>query len=104
MYTTVFLFSLDAAEVVLFRCINKIKNEKGEVTAIEMSFEFLDDFQDPIQGGIYGLLHTVFSNPGVQDGTLELQTIDPTVWKNAPSPVKFNRHNHVLRWMVKGSS
>ena len=95
------LFSLDAAEVVLFRCINKIKNEKGEVTAIEMSFEFLDDFQDPVQGGIYGLVQSVFTNRSAQNTTLGSQTLDPEDWKGVSSPVKFNRHNHVLQWMVK---
>ena len=85
---------------MLFRCINQIKNDKGEVTAIEMSFEFLDDFQDPVEGGIYGLINTVFSNPS-QGGTLGLQTVDPTLWKNKSSPIKFNKHNHVLQWMVK---
>ena len=52
MYVSVKLFSSDAAEVVLFQCINRIQNDKGEVTAIETSFEFLDDFQDPVKGGI----------------------------------------------------
>ena len=85
---------------MLFRCITQIRNDKEEVTAIEMSFEFLDDFQDPVVGGINGLVHTVFSNTS-PDGSLGSQTVDPTLWKHASSPVKFNRHNHVLQWMVR---
>ena len=85
---------------MLFRCINQIKNDKEEVTAIEMSFEFLDDFQDPVEGGINGLLHTVFSNSGA-NGTLGSQTVDPSLWKHTSSPIKFNKHNHVLQWMVR---
>ena len=86
-------FFLDAAEVVLFRCINQIQNDKGEVTAVEMSFEFLDDFQDPIKGGIYGAINTLFANPAAED--------DSTQFQKHLSPVKFNRHNHVLQWMVR---
>ena len=85
---------------MLFRCINQIKNDKGEVTAIEMSFEFLDDFQDPVEGGIYGFINGVFSN-GSQAATLGSQSVDTALWKNAETPVKFNQNNHVLRWMVK---
>ena len=99
------LFPLDAAEVVLFKFIDQIKNEKGEVTAIEMSFEFIDDFQDPIQGGLYGMVNTLFVNPGAQeDGTSELQVnaIQPHKTEPAP-PAKFNSHNHVLQWMVRTS-
>ena len=85
---------------MLYRCINRIQNDNGEVTAIETSFEFLDDFQDPIKGGIYGLVNTLFANPTVQeDENLELQPVDPK--KYPVSPVKFNKHNHVLQWMVK---
>ena len=91
----------DAAEVVLFRCINQIPNDKGEVTAIEMSFEFLDDFQDPIKGGLYGLVNTMFTNPAVQD-EIDLQRVESPrrPQKYTPLPVKFNKHNHVLQWMV----
>jgi len=65
-----------------------------------MSFEFLDDFQDPIQGGIYGLINTVFANSS-QGATLPSQTVDTLLWKGTKSPVKFSRHNHVLQWMVR---
>lgn len=92
---------LDAAEVVLFQCINQIKNDKGEVTAIEMSFEFLDDFQDPVEGGLYGFIHTVFANSSLGTTTLGSQTVNAALWKNAETPVKFNQNNHVLQWMVK---
>ena len=87
---------------MLFRCIKRINNDK-EVTAIEMSFEFLDDFQDPVQGGIYGLINTIFTNTS-EDVTLGSDTdstVDPALWKNSSSPVKFNKHNHILQWMVK---
>ena len=95
---------LDAAEVVLFRCINQIQNDKGEVTAIEMSFEFLDDFQDPAhESHIFGLLSTVFTNPTTQNGSLGLHTVNPTLWKNKTTPIKFNKSNHVLQWMVMKS-
>ena len=80
---------------MLFRCINLIKNDKGEVNAIEMSFEFLDDFQDPVQGGISGLINAVVTDP-----TVGSRTVAPGLWKNKSSPVKFNKHNHVLQWMV----
>ena len=83
---------------MLFRCIDLIKNEKGEVNAIEMSFEFLDDFQDPVQGGISGLVKTLLTN--TEDVNLGLHTVDPGLWKNKSSPEKFNKHNHVLQWMV----
>lgn len=94
------ILHLDAAEVVLFRCINQIKNDKGEVTAIEMSFEFLDDFQDPVEGGIYGFINQVFTNDS-QAATLGSRTLNTAEWKNAETPVKFSQNNHVLQWMVK---
>ena len=94
------LFSLDAAEVVLFRCINRIQNDKGVVTAIETSFEFLDDFQDPVKGGIYGCINKFFVNSNVQDE--ETQQLTDSRWdrKFPTSPVKFDKHNHILQWMV----
>lgn len=94
------LFPSDAAEVVLFRCINRIQNDKGEVTAIETTFEFLDDFQDPVKGGIYGLVNKIFVSPNVQDE--ETQQLTDSQWhqKFPTSPVKFDKHNHVLQWMV----
>lgn len=96
------VLSLDAAEVVLFRCINQIKNDKGEVTAIEMCFEFLDDFQDPIKGGIYGLVHSCCHDSSTQDEYLELQGGNSLRVRKFPtSPVKFDNQNHILQWMVK---
>ena len=88
---------------MLFRCINRIQNDKGEVTAIEMSFEFLDDFQDPVKGGIYGLINAIFGNSDVQDE--ETQQIADSQWhrKFPASPVKFDKHNHILQWMVTAS-
>ena len=85
---------------MLFRCITRIQNDKGEVTAIETSFEFLDDFQDPVKGGIYGLVNKVFMNPDVQDE--ETQQLTDSQWhqKFPTSPVKFDKHNHILQWMV----
>ena len=85
---------------MLFRCIKQIQNDKEEVTAIEMSFEFLDDFQDPVQGGIIGFMNTVFSNFN-QGATLGSHTVNPALWKNEITPIKFNRSNHILQWMVK---
>ena len=96
------LICLDAAEVVLFRCINRIQNDKGEVTAIEMSFEFLDDFQDPIKGGICGLVHSICGSSGAGYEQLELQGADTLRPQKYPTlPIRFNKHNHVLNWMVK---
>ena len=87
---------------MLFRYIDTDKNDKGEVTAIEMSFDFLDDFQDPIEGGIYGVVHTLFANPDAEDDNLEAQvTSSGRVQKSGPvSPVKFIKRNHILQWMV----
>ena len=96
------LLILDAAEVVLFQCINKIKNEKGEVTAIEMNFEFLDDFQDPIQGGLYGVVNTLFGKTSTNNETSDLQAGSVEFHRTEPPPlVKFNSHNHILQWMVR---
>ena len=66
-----------------------------------MCFEFLDDFQDPIKGGIYGVVHTLFANPDAEDETSETQIISGQLQKSGPvSPVKFKKRNHVLQWMV----
>ena len=97
------LFFTDAAEVVLFRCINGVKNDKGEVVAIEMYFEFLDDFQDPVKGCISGLIDRLCGNhcrtyPVTEDETELLE--DPT-WDEPVGLEKFNSHNHVLQWMVR---
>ena len=93
---------LDAAEVVLFRCINQIRNDNGEVTAIEMSFEAIDDFQDPIKGGLYGIVNTLFVNPGAEYETSQMQAEAAQFHKTEPVPLaKFNSHNHVLQWMVR---
>ena len=91
---------LDAAEVVLFKCIED-KKDKEEVTAIEMNFEFLDDFEDPIKGGLYGLVHSCCQTPPTQDNSLELEEANTPQTKEFPaSPVEFNNQNHVLQWMV----
>ena len=91
---------LDAAEVVLFRCIDQIKNDNGEVTAIEMSFEAIDDFQDLIEGdSTYGAVKLPCVNP--EDETSETQT-EAAQFQTEPVPLsKFNNHNHVLQWMVR---
>ena len=64
-----------------------------------MSFEILDDFQDPVKGGIYGFVNTVFINHTVQD---EETPITDSRWHHEfpTSPIKFDKHNHVLQWMV----
>ena len=86
---------------MLFRCIKHIKNDKEEVTAIEMSFEFLDDFQDPIKGGLYGLVHSCCQRLSTQDDSFELEEANASQAREFPtSPVEFNNQNHVLQWMV----
>ena len=100
-FITYSAFFTDAAEVVLFRCIDQIKNEKGEVTAIEMSFDFLDDFQDPIEGGIYGVVNTLFANPDAEDNISDIELNPRSAEKSGPvSLVKFQKRNHILQWMV----
>lgn len=98
------MLSSDAAEVVLFRCINRIKNEREEVTAIEMSFAFLDDFEDPVQDGICGLVKRMFADPRHRDQDeigVELQSMTNTRCKKYPkSPKIYSKQNHVLQWMV----
>ena len=68
-----------------------------------MSFEILDDFQDPVKGGIYGFVNTVFINHTVQD---EETPITDSRWHHEfpTSPIKFDKHNHVLQWMVTKES
>ena len=97
------LFFTDAAEVVLFRCIKREKNDKGEVVAIEMCFEFLDDFQDPVKGCLSRLVdrlcnshHSAYSF--TEDGTelLEAPKQDELIGLK-----EFDNHNHVLQWMVR---
>ena len=66
-----------------------------------MSFEFLDDFQDTIKGGIHGLVNTIFANPHVQDEGLNPVATTARVQKFPSFPVKFKKQNHVLEWMVK---
>ena len=88
---------LDAAEVVLFQCIKHDKEEE----AIEMDFEFLDDFQDPIKGGLYGLVRSYYHNSSTQDDSLELGAVASSETRKFPvSPVEFSNHNHILQWMV----
>ena len=66
-----------------------------------MSFDFLDDFQDPIEGGIYGIVHTLFANPDAEDDISEIEMTSGQVQKSGPaSPEKFQKRNHVLQWMV----
>jgi len=85
------LTSEDVAEVVLYRCVQRIQNEKGEVTAIEMSFDCLDDFQDPPYGLLHRCLQTFNRNSNNDSGPSDLAT---------SQPVKFDENNHVLKWMV----
>ena len=80
---------------MLFRCIQPIKNDKEESTAIEMRFEFLDDFQDPIKGGLNGLVHSCCQRCSTQEEANTTQDED-----FPKSPVEFNNENHVLQWMV----
>ena len=91
----------DAAEIVLFKCIKDRKKDKEEVTAIEMNFEFLDDFQDPTKEGLLGLVHSCCSIPCIEDGTLEQGRTNTLQGRKFPtSPLDFSIQNHVLQWMV----
>lgn len=70
--------------------------------AIEMNFEFLDDFKDPVKGGIHGLVNRLYAsshtNSGIEDETELLE--NPT--QVEPEGLeKFKSQNHVLRWMVR---
>ena len=86
---------------MLFKCIKDKKEDKEEVTAIEMNFEFLDDFQDPTKDGLRGLVRSCCSIPCIEDDTLEQGTTYTLQGRRFPtSPVDFNIQNHVLQWMV----
>ena len=67
-----------------------------------MSFEVIDDFQDPIKGGLYGIVNTLFVNHGARENeSSETQTEAAQFHKTEPVPLtKFNSHNHILQWMV----
>jgi len=94
----------DAAEVVLYRCIQRKENDKGQDVALEMSFEYLDDFEDPPGGGIHGFYNSLFGATR-NNGTLGLNTLPEAVWvNNTMIPKRFDRNNHVLHWMVSGTS
>jgi len=105
-------YVLDAAEVVLYRCIKEKQNDQGEVYEIEMSFEFLDDFQDLPDGvgRLHGLFNTLHESSNNEHGFFELQSQNTlpkaedgnaeTVNTTVKLPNKFNKHNHVLQWMV----
>ena len=90
----------DVAEVVLYRCVLRIRNEKGEVTAIEMSFDCLDDFQDPPGGVFHRCYQALCGGGGDQTGFTELSTLPRTSSNDNLQPVEFNKDNHVLQWMV----
>ena len=103
----------DAAEVVLYRCIEEKKNDQAEVVEIEMSFEFLDDFQDLVAGKpqLHGLFNTLHGGGNDEHGFMELQAQNtlpkaecenPEINKSTVNlPSKFNKQNHVLHWMVR---
>ena len=90
----------DVAEVVLYRCVQRIQNEKEEVTAIELSFDFLDDFQDP-PGGMFQKYYQMLCGSGNdQHDFTELSTLPQTTSSDNMQPVVFDKDNHVLQWMV----
>jgi len=91
----------DVAEVVLYRCVQRIQNEKGEVTAIEMSFDYLDDFQDPPGGTFHRFHQALYGSGSDQVGFTELSTTISQDQKSSSQPVEFDRSNHVLQWMVR---
>jgi len=92
----------DVAEVVLYRCVQRIQNEKGEINAIEMSFDCLDDFQDPPGGIFHRCCQSLCGGGGGNDqiGFTELSTLPQTPSSDNIQPVEFNKNNHVLQWMV----
>ena len=70
--------------------------------AIEMCFEFLDDFQDPIQGGISGLYIRFFRNNAACSVTEdETELLEDPARVEPPALQKFKSSNHVLQWMVR---
>ena len=90
----------DVAEVVLYRCVERIPNEKGETTAIEMSFDCLDDFHDPPGGTFHRCYQALCGGGRNQTGFTELSTLPQTPSSDGLQPVQFNKQNHVLQWMV----
>ena len=77
-----------------------------------MSFEFLDDFQDIVvhNSQLHGLFNALQGGGNDDQGFIELQNKntlpkagneDPEVANTKVQlPNKFNKHNHVLHWMV----
>lgn len=77
-----------------------------------MSFEFLDDFQDIVvhKSQLHGLFNALHGGGNNDQGFIELQNKntlpkagneDPEVANTKVQlPNKFNKHNHVLHWMV----
>lgn len=98
---------------MLYRCIEE-KQIDQEVVEIEMSFEFLDDFQDIVtrKSQIHGLFNAlnVHGSGNDEHSFVELQSQntlpksdseDPEIMNNRiRMPNQFDRHNHILHWMV----
>ena len=95
------LFITDAAEVILFRCINHIKNDKGEDVTIEMCFEFLDDFEDPVKGGISALVNRYFGDHAYSVTEDETELLEDPTRVEPVGLQMFKSNNHVLQWMVR---
>ena len=99
---------LDAVEVILYKCITQVRDDKGEVTAIEICFKYLDDFKDPAEGGIYELYRRLRGSSTAvtpsDDTYTEMEEVDyvhtMANTRSIATPVKFSRSNHVLNWMV----
>ena len=74
-----------------------------------MCFQFLDDFQDPVKGGICGLVNGLYDNHhksySVNATEDETELVEqPTDAEPLAEPVgleKFDSNNHVLQWMVR---
>ena len=92
----------------MYKCITQVRDDKGEVTAIEICFKYLDDFKDPAEGGIYELYRRLQGNSTAvapsDDTYTEMEEIDyvhtMANTRSVATPVKFSRSNHVLNWMV----
>ena len=77
-----------------------------------MSFEFLDDFQDigVHKSQLHGLFNILNRGDNDDHSFIELQNQNtlPKTGNGSPEianstvqlPNKFNKHNHVLHWMV----
>lgn len=101
---------------MLYQFIEEKQNDQGDVVEIEISFEFLDDFQDIVAGKsqLHGLFNVLHGSGNDERGFIELQSQNtlpkaeshnPETENNATQlPNKFNRHNHVLHWMVSGKN